>query len=199
MLLLRLVRLDFSQVDPIALACSFAHDRLLRPQEVPVPRLVLLHREVLCRVDAGVLAYPSFHRLYQALSETALVHNVEIFLPYREVVEATPCWSGGPGEVFDFDTLVDGILDMLLICERPVGSLQLSPQIVDLLSYLVTPLSIEGSLSKVGLCGCLLGWVQLAYQILFWDPKGYGSHRTQGRLGSRGLVLLATIKGFLLK
>ena len=140
--MLLLVLLNLPQVDSVALGGSFPHDRLLRSQEVPVARLILLHDELLRRVDAGVLAYPSFHRLYQALSEATFVHNVEIFLPSREVVGATPSRTGVPGQVFDLDTLMDGVLDLLLICKRPVCTLQFRPQIVDLLSYLVTSLSI---------------------------------------------------------
>jgi hypothetical protein len=193
---LLLVLLNLPQVDSVALGGSFPHDRLLRSQEVPVARLILLHDELLRRINAGVLAYPSFHRLYQALSEATFVHNVEIFLSCWDV-SATPCRD--PGQVFDHDPLVNGLLDLLLICERPVGTLQLRPQIVYLLSYLVTSLSIEGSLSKVCLCCHLLGRVQLAYQVVFRDPEGDGANRTQCRLGSRGLVLLTAIIGFLLK
>lgn len=158
--MLLLILLDLPQVDSVALGDRFVYGRLLRSQKVPVARLVLFHDELLSRVDAGVLAYPSFHRLNQALSETTLVHNVEIFLPYRDV-GATPCSE--PGQVFDHNTLVDSLLDLLLISESTVGTLQLRPQIVNLLSYLVTSLSIEGSLSKVCLCCHLLWRMQQAY------------------------------------
>ena len=158
--MLLLVFLNLPQVDSVALGGRFGQDRLLRPQEVPVARLVLLHDELLRRVDAGVLAYPSLHRLNQALSEATLVHNVEIFLSCRDV-QAAP--RRGPRQVFDHDPFVDGLFDLLFICESPVRTLQLRPQIVNLLSYLVTSLSIESCLSKVGLSCHLLGRVQLAY------------------------------------
>ena len=110
--MLLLILLNLPKVDSVALAGRFAHD-LLRSQEVPVARLVLLHGEVLCRVDAGMLTYPSFHRLYEALSEAALVHDIEIFLSCRVVGLTT---HRGSGQVFDFNTLMDGLFDLLLIC-----------------------------------------------------------------------------------
>ena len=63
-----------------------------------------------------MLAYPGLYGLYQALSETALIIDDEVFLAL--VVE-----SSTPGEVLHLETLVHCLLEVLLIHQGTVRTL----------------------------------------------------------------------------